>query len=67
MVRLTPSQQAACIDAAPRMFEPVSGMWGVRGCTRVILRAARVARVREAVLLAWCNTAPRSYHEECPP
>lgn len=67
MVKLTPAQQAACTRAAPKMFEPVSGAWGVRGCTRVILKAARVAQVREALALAWRNTAPKAYLEDAPP
>jgi hypothetical protein len=40
-------------------YAAVPGGWGARGFTRVSLRAARVKSVREALILAWVNTAPR--------
>jgi len=67
MVRLTPAQQAACVKTAPGMFEPLGGAWGARGCTRVLLKAARVAQAREAVSLAWRNIAPKAYMEDLQP
>ncbi len=59
MVKLTPEQQASMVRAAPDVFEPFSGAWGRRGCTRVCLEAARKAIVREALVAAWRNTAPK--------
>jgi len=58
MVKLTPEQQAEFIEAAPDVFEPCAGAWGVRGCTNVKLRAAKKAMVLPALTAAWRNTAP---------
>ena len=59
MVKLTPDQQDVFIhlDAA---FVPAKGAWGLRGGTTVSLKAAPKAMVREALLAAWRNTAPKS-------
>jgi hypothetical protein len=37
----------------------VKGAWGRRGCTSVRLEKAGEATVRDALLLAWRNTAPK--------
>ncbi|MHC5209861.1 MAG: MmcQ/YjbR family DNA-binding protein [Planctomycetota bacterium] len=58
-LKLTPEQQAALVRAEPDAYAAVPGGWGARGFTRVSLRAARVKSVREALILAWVNTAPR--------
>lgn len=58
MVKLTPQQQARFVSAYPGVFVPVNGAWGKSGCTSVILRAARKTQVREALQMAWRNTAP---------
>ncbi|MCB9844471.1 MAG: MmcQ/YjbR family DNA-binding protein [Phycisphaeraceae bacterium] len=60
MLKLTPEQQERACDDSPAVFEPIPGAWGTRGCTRVDLRAARVAALRPFVELAWRNTAPRA-------
>src|SRR5579862_9707372 len=49
MVKLTPAQQRRFLRMAPKMFKPCSGKWGERGATNVILRAARVGVIREAL------------------
>ena len=41
MVKLTPNEQDVFVQAAPKIFEPVKGTWGARGCTKVRLSAAR--------------------------
>jgi hypothetical protein len=58
MLKLTSAQQSKLVDASPGAFEPFNGAWGRRGCTKVLLRAARAATVRPAMELAWRNTAP---------
>ena len=58
MVKLTPEQQSDFINAHPA-FQPASGAWGRQGCTTVILEAADVNSVGEAVTLAWQNTVAR--------
>jgi hypothetical protein len=55
MVKLTPEQQEALTTEQPAMFAPVSGGWGLRGATHVILRAARAVQVRLALAAAWQN------------
>jgi hypothetical protein len=59
MVKLTPEQQAAFVQAEPNVFTPVKGAWGRRGCTTVNLRAANKSALRKALVVAWCNTAPK--------
>ena len=59
MVKLDPPQQAAFVAAEPDVFEPFDNAWGRRGCTRVHLDAATERPVREALLAAWRNTAPK--------
>jgi hypothetical protein len=59
MVKLTPEQQQLFVGAQPAAFAPVAGGWGRSGSTSVRLPAARKAAVREALIVAWRNRAPR--------
>jgi hypothetical protein len=59
MVKLTPEQQASFMWTEPNVFKPVKGAWGKRGCTTVVLDAAEELTVRQALLAAWRNTAPK--------
>jgi hypothetical protein len=59
VLKLTPEQQEALVDAEPKVFMPVKGGWGRRGATLVSLRAARTTSLRLALAVAWRNTAPR--------
>lgn len=53
MVKVTPEQQAALLQDAPRVFAPAGGAWGRQGCTIVTLAAAKTTAVRGAMLLAY--------------
>jgi hypothetical protein len=64
MVKLAPEQQSVFVQSEPAVFQPVKGAWGRRGCTRVCLSAATVASVRQALTLAWRNTAPKRLSRE---
>ena len=64
MVKLTPEQQAEFVRAKPKMFEPISGGWGRRGATKVLLKAATKAAVTPALIAAWKNTAPPRLAED---
>jgi hypothetical protein len=55
MVQLTNAQQDMLCKAEPASFVPVPGGWGARGATRVILKHAKVATVRDALAMAWKN------------
>lgn len=57
MVKLFPDQQEEFVAADPRTFTPVKGAWGKGGCTNVLLEAAAVDRLREALSAAWHNAA----------
>jgi len=59
MVKLTPQQQAMFVQSEPKVFQPFNGAWGRSGCTKVCLQAARANSVREALEMAWRNTAPK--------
>jgi hypothetical protein len=58
MVKLTPEQQSAFVEAEPAAFEPVKGSWGVKGATKVNLESAHEPGVSRALDTAWRNTAP---------
>jgi hypothetical protein len=59
MAKLTPEQQAVFVRTEPKVFQPVNGAWGRRGCTHIILEAASESSVRQALIAAWRNTAPK--------
>jgi hypothetical protein len=64
MVKLTPDQQAPLVRDEPDVFSPASGAWGRRGCTIVQLKPANKLIVRQALLTAWRNTAPKRLVKE---
>jgi len=55
-VKLSPEEQRELILEDPEAFVPASGAWGRQGYTDVVLRAADVAVVRGALVLAWQST-----------
>jgi hypothetical protein len=57
--KLTPDQQALFVRTEPKVYEPVKGAWGRRGCTYVRLEAATEPSVRQALISAWRNIAPK--------
>lgn len=64
MVKLTPPQQKSFVWAEPTVFEPMAGVWGRKGYTKVCLAAADERTVRQALAAAWRNTAPKRLAEE---
>jgi hypothetical protein len=64
MVKLTADQQATFIRTEPGVFHPASGAWGRRGATIVRLADADAASVRQALIAAWRNTAPKRLAQE---
>jgi hypothetical protein len=64
MVKLTPEQQASFVRTDPAVFESFNGAWGRRGGTRVNLEAAEEYIVRQALIAAWRNTAPKKLAEQ---
>lgn len=59
MVKLTTDLQASFVRTEPDVFQPIKGAWGRRGCTRVCLASAQELTVRQALIMAWRNTAPK--------
>jgi hypothetical protein len=64
MAKLTPEQQAMFVRTEPNIFQPIKGAWGRRGCTHVRLEAATEPSVRQALIAAWRNTAPKRLAEQ---
>ena len=67
MVKLTPDQQASFVRLEPGVFHPANGAWGRRGATIVRLGDADELTVRQALIAAWRNTAPKrlvQHHDE---
>ena len=60
MVRLTPKQQKEFILLDPEAFLLIKGVWGLRGATNVHLRLAKKRMVKDALIAAWRNVAPKS-------
>ena len=59
MVKVTPVEQEMLVEAEPEVFSPVKGKWGLKGCTSVNLKAARLQSLRKALAAAWELHAPR--------
>jgi|SRR5438045_3014432 len=59
VVKLTRAEQKQLVRSEPEVFKPAIGAWGRRGYTRVHLSAAKIDTVREALIAAWRNTAPK--------
>lgn len=59
MVKLTVEQQTVVLSAEPAVFRPASGAWGRKGATLINLDVALTATVRQALVEAWRNTAPK--------
>jgi len=59
MVKVPSDLQTRLAREAPDTYEPMNGAWGKQGCTRVLLKKARVAALREALLAAWKKSAPK--------
>jgi hypothetical protein len=59
MVKLTPDGQATFVKTEPAVFQPFNGAWGRQGCTKVLLDGATEPSVRQALIAAWRNTAPK--------
>ena len=53
MVKLTLEEQKRFVAAAPAVFAPVPGGWGLKGATRVNLAAATEKALRPALESAW--------------
>jgi hypothetical protein len=59
MVKLTPVQQEEFVAAHPAAFQPVTGAWGRKGCTSVLLSKAPKSALQRAILAAWRNHATK--------
>jgi hypothetical protein len=60
MVKLTPEQQKQFVRGDAETFVAVKGGWGRRGATNVRLEHADEISVREALVTAWRNVAPKT-------
>src|SRR5579863_6226769 len=59
MIKLTSVQQEEVVAAHPAAFQPVTGAWGRKGCTSVLLAKAPKSALNQAILAAWRNHAPK--------
>jgi hypothetical protein len=57
MVRVPLERQQELVAADGEAFAPATGAWGRAGCTMVVLAAAKVAVVRDALADAWQRAA----------
>lgn len=59
MVKLSPEEQKEFVRSRPGVFTTVKGAWGRQGATNINLPTATFKIVREALTVAWRNTAPK--------
>jgi hypothetical protein len=59
MVKLTPDEQEAFMQAAPDVFSPASGAWGRGGATSVLLARCTRTIARDGLAAAWRGRAPK--------
>lgn len=59
MVKLTSEQQSLFVRSEPKAFVPVNGAWGRRGATYIHFALANEGSVRQALMEAWRNMAPK--------
>ncbi len=59
MVKLSPEEQHYFSKDHPDAFVPLKGVWGRRGATSVLLKAAKKDALAKAIEAAWRNTAPK--------
>ena len=59
MTKLRPEQQEMFLRSEPGVFELASGAWGRGGATMIRLADADESSVRQALIAAWKNTAPK--------
>src|SRR5205823_15832 len=64
MAKLAPEEQEMFLRSEPGVFEPASGAWGRGGATMIKLADADELSVREALIAAWKNTAPKALVEK---
>lgn len=58
MVKFTPTQQQEFVASHPGAFAPVTGGWGRKGATSVLLAKVSKRALKDAILTAWRNHAP---------
>ncbi|MBK7393972.1 MAG: MmcQ/YjbR family DNA-binding protein [Chloracidobacterium sp.] len=59
MAKLTPAQQQDLLRMEPASFKPAAGKWGESGATIIALAETNEDAVKQALNLAWHNTAPK--------
>lgn len=59
MVKLSPEDQHNFCKDHPQAFTPVTGAWGVRGATSVLLKAADRDVMEKVIQAAWRFNAPK--------
>ena len=60
LLKLQPEQQEMIVHAEPSGFEPVSGGWGKRGWTQMMVEEIDQAGALSAFLIAWTNVTPQN-------
>jgi hypothetical protein len=60
VVKLSVDEQSLMATAESEIFQAISGGWGQKGWTQIILANADEITLKSALLAAWRNVAPRS-------
>lgn len=67
VVLLSPDEQKALIDEAPKSFSRTKGGWGRSGSTEVNLQTVGAAILQKTMAAAWAKKAPKTLRREPPP
>ena len=67
VVVLTPDAQQELMGRYPKVFSAVSGEWGRRGSTQVLLQASNRHVLEPAMKCAWRKVAPKRLAKQLDP
>lgn len=67
MVKLSPKEQSVFCAFDKEIIYPVPGAWGRGGATFIELKKIKKAMLKDAILTAYCDTAPAKLAEKLRP
>jgi hypothetical protein len=67
MAKLDPESQERYLRLYPKVFSQAAGAWGRRGCTLILLKAAKPAIIDIVLAIAWRLAAPKALAAQHPP
>lgn len=66
-LKLTPDSQTELLEVRSDVFSLAPGQWGRAGWTYVVLDAVRAHELRELLIEAWAQVAPKAFSSASAP